>query len=248
MKKTTTLLFFIFLFSSLLAQYNYTSQWPSRIKMGVEGGVGRNTLFGNPTNEKMNVASLGFNGGLTFEYDINQPLHPDSTVKGSIHFGIKTGIYYERKGASNTPQSLVAAGFPAGNTTIRAHFEYITIPVLVKFMMGRANRVKLYQMLGPYVSVLANQTSIHQRPDTANVVVNNTSAYKKVDIGLSLGFGIEIPVKQKFYFNVELRQNIGLLNINQTALPANANVQTNSTTLLFGFSYRFNRTKPYKEK
>lgn len=254
MKKITSSLFIIFLLllfgkagmGSLVAQYNYTTSWPSRFQIGLEGGVGRNTLFGNPILEKMDVAALGFSTGICVQYDFNEVQPPDSTTKSTIHFGFKTGIYYERKGASSTPESLIAAGYPAGNTTIRYRFDYITVPFLVKFMMGRTNRVKLYQILGPYFSVLANQSTVYQKPDSNSISYNRTTDYQKFDVGLVLGFGIEIPIQQQYYFGIELRQNLGLYNIATSTTGSNGFMQTNATNLLFSFSYRFKKNKPPK--
>ena len=115
-------------------------------------------------------------------------------------------------------------------------------------MMGRSNRVKLYQILGPYFSVLANQSTVYQKPDSLTATYNRTSDYQKFDLGLVLGFGIEIPIQQQYYFGVELRQNLGLYNIATAATGTNGVMQTNATNLLFSFSYRFKRNKPPKVK
>lgn len=122
------------------------------------------------------------------------------------------------------------------------------MPILVQFTMGKANKVKFYQLLGPYVSVLVNQRTIRQNPDSNTVVINQPSGYKKIDIGLSIGLGMEIPIRQQFYIHVEFRQNVGLFNINQNAFANNVVVQNSSSSILAGFSFRFTRKKAPKEK
>lgn len=206
------------------------------------------SFFGNVTTEKTHIGNLGFNSGITLQYNFNPMVHPDSTAKNTMHFGLKTGVLFERKGALTTPASLASAGFPAGNTTIHTQLDYITMPLLFEFTMGRANRVKFYEVFGPYVAVLANQTTIRENPDSGKVSLHNPASYKRVDLGFSIGIGMEIPVQQKFYFHVEFRQNVGLFNINETAFPNDVVVQTSSTNLLMGFSYRFTRKKAPKEK
>lgn len=248
MKKFPLILLPLFLCSSLAAQYNYAGKWPSRFRIGVEGGPSLISFFGNVTTEKTHIGTLGFNTGIFFQYSFNQIMHPDSTAKRTIHFGLKSGIYFDRKGAITTPTSLANAGLPAGNTTIHTNMDYLTLPILVQFTMGRANKVKVYEILGPYMSVLVNQNTIREKADSGTVTTNEMALYKKVDIGLCIGLGVEIPIQQKFYINAEFRQNVGLFNINQTAFPNNTVVQTSSTSLMIGFSYRFTSKKAPKEK
>lgn len=230
------------------AQYNYAGTWPSRFRMGVEGGPGLVSFFGNVGTEKTHIGNLGFSAGVFMQYSFNPIPHPDSTAKTTIHFGLKTGFCFERKGALTTPASLISAGLPGGNTTIHTQMEYITMPILVQFTMGRANKVKFYQLLGPYVSVLVNQRTIRENPDSSTVVVNQPSGYKKIDLGLCIGLGMEIPIRQQFYIHVEFRQNVGLFNINQNAFANNVVVQNSSSNILAGFSFRFTRKKAPKEK
>jgi hypothetical protein len=248
MKKIHIIIFIISMSTTLNAQFNFVDQWPSRFKIGAEGGVSMVSFFGNPITEKSHINTLGFTTGAYFQYSFNQILHPDSTAKTTLHFGMKSGVYFDTKGAVTTPKSLVKAGLPPDSATTHTILNYITIPVMITFAMGREGRVKFYESIGPYFSVLVNQFTRRREPNGASSGTNEISKYNRFDVGLSLGFGIEIPFKQKFYLNVEFRQNVGLFNINQTAFPNNAIVQTNSSNLLIGFSYRFGRKKPYKEK
>ncbi len=248
MKKIRLILLILLITPTLNAQFNFVDQWPSRFRIGSEGGISMVSFFGNPVTAKSHINTLGYTAGIYFQYSFNQILHPDSTSKSTLHFGLKSGVYFDSKGAITTPNSLIKAGLPPDSATTRIQMDYITIPVLITFSMGREGKVKFYETLGPYFSVLINQHTRRKEPDGATSGINNIGTYKRFDVGLSLGFGIEIPFKQKFYLNVEFRQNIGLFNINNTAFPNNAIVQTNSSNLLVGFSYRFGRKKPYKDK
>jgi hypothetical protein len=248
MKKYMLLLLGALIGTQVYAQYNYAGTWPSRFRLGVEGGPGLVSFFGNVGTEKTHIGNLGFSAGMFMQYSFNPITHPDSTAKTTIHFGLKTGFCFERKGALTTPASLISAGLAGGNTTIHTQLEYVTMPILVQFTMGRANKVKFYQLLGPYISVLVNQNTIRQNPDSSTVILHQGAGYKKLDVGLSIGLGMEIPIRQQFYIHVEFRQNVGLFNINQTAFNNQVVVQNSSSNLLLGFSYRFTRKKAPKEK
>lgn len=248
MKKLKIVFFILFVTGGLHAQFNFVDRWPSRVRIGFEGGASMVSFFGNPVTEKSHINTLGYTGGVNLHYSFNPILHPDSTSKITMHFGFKTGVYFDGKGAITTPQSTNNAGLPPDSATTRTHLNYVTVPFMITFSMGREGRVKFYECIGPYFGVLVNQFTQRKEINGATTGINEISKYQRFDVGLILGFGIEIPFKQKFYLNFEFRQNIGLFNINKAAFPNGSIVQTNSSNLSVGFSYRFAKKKPYKEK
>ena len=247
MKKTLVIFFSVFT-SLAFGQFNFTTTWPSRFRIGVEGGVGLVSQFGNPVTEKSQIIDLGYNGGVTFQWDFNPVLHPDSTTKSTIRVGLKTGVYYDRKGSVVTPKSAMNAGLPVTTSKTRTILNYITVPLLVQLSVGRENRVRCYQMLGPYFSYLQGQHVNRSAPDSGMVESYPVDYYKKLDIGIIIGIGLEIPIKQQFYINAEFRQCVGLFDINSNAQPAGEYIQTNASQFYIGFAYRFARKKPYKDK
>ena len=248
MKKIVPALFFICMTPVLSAQYNFTSSWPSKSRIGFEGGPGLISLYGNTTTEKTETGTLGYSGGIFYQYSFTPMVHPDSTGKSTFHSGLKTGVYLDRKGDVVTPTSLANGGMPVGNTTTHRNFDYITIPVLFQFMMGRNNRVKVYETFGPYVGVLVNQSTITSKPDTASIVQNDKNKYTEIDIGLCMGVGLEIPIRQQYYLHAEFRQNLGLYDINRSAIASDLSIHTSSPYLVIGFSYRFKKKKAPKVK
>jgi hypothetical protein len=62
---------------------------------------------------------------------------------------------------------------------------------------------------------------------------NNTSSYNRLDVGISLGIGLQYPINEKLILSSEIRGNMGLAN----ALP-NGDLKVNSVNLLLGIAYR----------
>jgi hypothetical protein len=71
-----------------------------------------------------------------------------------------------------------------------------------------------------------------------NIRLTDTNPDKIIDLDLTTGIGIAIPIKGKFAVSVEARNNIGFLNI---AKSSTSNDKTFSANLLIGFAYKFGK-------
>ncbi len=210
-----------------------------RFRIGAETGPSLIFLFGNPIMEQMNRPTVGFMGGFTFQYNITN--QPDQ----SLHLSLNTGLYFERKGAIATPQSLQSVGFQFGNTTIYSNFEYLTLPILFKIglekkrdpLKGRKVNPRFYLNAGPYFGILLSQTFVFENPDSLRIIQENTMNDKRLDIGISVGLGIELPITRRCFLTFEVRNNLGLYNISAVPVSGDGTIQTNSTNFIFGFSY-----------
>ena len=67
---------------------------------------------------------------------------------------------------------------------------------------------------------------------------NYTSDYKTIDMGITAGIGLAIPINDKFSLSAEIRNNLGLTNISKSSSVTN---KTNSTNLLIGVTYKFGK-------
>lgn len=232
----------------VFSQFDYATTWPSRWKIGIDGGPSLITLFGNPISEKAEKGTIGGQAGFYFNYKFQNVVHPDSTTKSSIHSSLQFGIYYDRRGAFNTPQSLESAGFLPGNKSHYTNFDYLTIPILAHFMVGRGNRVKVYQTIGPYFSILLNEETRIEHVDSGTSFRNETSNYHPIDIGIALSFGLEIPIQQQFFITVEARQYLGLFNINKNGFPKGGYLQHSVTQFMAGIAFRLPTKKTPRTK
>lgn len=212
MKKVRFFLSGIFLFASL--------SFFAQPAIGIEGGPNYSFLRGNDNISELTDPLLGFTAGFAFQYHFSDLL------------SIRTGPSFERKGCSQT--YTVPAYGPGGlNTTeekLHVNFDYVTLPVLVRASFG--DQFRFFVNAGPYVGYLLNQTSV----DHTKKKYVNTDSYKKLDYGVSGGLGIAIPIGDQFDFNVEIRDNFGLADVNDTPVASNV-MMHNCTSLLVGFTY-----------
>ncbi|MDX2430330.1 MAG: outer membrane beta-barrel protein, partial [Bacteroides sp.] len=99
---------------------------------------------------------------------------------------------------------------------------------------------------GPYLGFLINANTqtknIEGYPDTKNDFTEN---YKRSDWGISAGLGIAIPIGSKLSLSLEVRNNLGLSQINTGDVWQGGYVKTNATNLLVGAAYHFPRSTSF---
>lgn len=106
---------------------------------------------------------------------------------------------------------------------------------------------------GPCVSLLLHE-SLWYLPDSGSQekVADETVAYHRVNLAVTAGAGIAVPIGKRFLVSLEVRDNFGVLNIRSAASEFEHNSamavlpptgHTNSTLLLAGITYRIGGSK-----
>lgn len=134
-------------------------------------------------------------------------------------FSLKADLLLEKKGGRTYIPNL-----PAGIKTF-FNTNYLVIPLLGKFSFG--HKLKLFVNAGPYVGILLGQGP-------------NDAPIENFDLGLTTGMGLTVPLNEHIFINTEIRNNLGLYNIN-TFLnsPDTPSVKNITFNLLTGIGYRF---------
>lgn len=196
---------------------------PNKFDMGIEGSASLIFLRGNDFIEEHYQPDIGFSGGLFFQYNFKKIL------------SLRTNVAGERKGAMYKNQLTNSNGQHIGEETIHVKFGYLTVPVLVRASFGK--KVQFFVNAGPYFGFLIRQIYENQE---YNIIADYTEDNKRFDTGISSGIGIIVPIKTKFAFSFEARNNIGLYNVSDPlSIVRNPGpIKTNSTNFLFGFTYK----------
>ena len=58
-----------------------------------------------------------------------------------------------------------------------------------------------------------------------------------------MGFGWDIQISEKINFTMELNNNLGLIDTSNLETYGEGDIKSNSSQLLFGFSYQFGKSK-----
>jgi len=202
----------------------YTFAQDSKIEIGVQGGPNVSFMrFQNQTFTEKNNPLVAFSGGLFFQYNFNKT------------FSLRADPGFERKGYFD---KYIYNNWVSNTTTEkdRQSFNYLTVPILLRAAVG--NKVRYFINAGPYIGLLLSEKERDNPPNQSSLIYNNTSYYKKTDLGITAGIGLSIPIKEEFALSIELRNNLGLMNIGTSS---SGNIKTNSTNLLIGFTYKFGK-------
>ena len=190
--------------------------------------------------------------GVCFEPIVGGYAGINVTYGFSKHFAVKAGLAYERKGTDflSTRSDIPMTAYV--NYTF--HYDYLTMPLLVKASFGRS--LRFFASAGPSISYLLKQSYIsnenlyqknYWEPDPSTFTENN-----HLDIGLICGIGVEYAISKSFITSLECRTNIGLTNTNLFPVfvsPIGETTGTNRTLknfsamLVLGFSYTFGSQK-----
>jgi ABC-type antimicrobial peptide transport system permease subunit len=198
----------------------------SKFEIGLEGGPSLTSLRGNDILENFNDPTIGYSGGVTFQYNFPKPI------------SIRTNITYERKGVVAKLNATDINGNPVGEIKTHSNFDYLTVPLLVRLNFG--SRLKLFVNAGPYFGYLIKHTSVTEAfNEFPKSTTDNTGNFKRFDVGLTGGLGCGLPLKSNFIMTIEVRHNLGLYNTSELPIGNDGTIMTNSINLLLGVAYRF---------
>lgn len=216
MKKTVyALLVSIFFISNNFAQ--------SKLKLGVNGGLTYSSFRGNPQIETLD-AGFDFLVGVSFEYQLKERL------------SLVSNINYDRKTATDNPyiQIIENPEDPSfyGKVKIKFRNQYLSLPILLKYKFGTNN--SFFINGGPFLSYLLKSELTNNYDNTSS---DQTDNFKTLDYGLTFGFGKTFKLKNNNELSIEIRENLGLSEINDVTVVDNGFVKTNSINLICNYSF-----------
>lgn len=208
---------------AVLASINFTNA-QSSMQIGVAVGPTVACVRGDDVDEDEINPLMGFVAGVQYQYNFNPNL------------SLNTGLLFERRGYTwRTEVDLF--GFEQTNI-LRAHYDYVSIPLLFRANFLAEDGPRLFVNVGPGFNFLTgvSSTSIvitdgdrdvdHDEGDTDDV--------RKVDFNFVAGIGMQVPIGDRFNFGVELRNNLGLCTLPED--KDDGEIFTNNAMLLLSFN------------
>ncbi|BBE20684.1 hypothetical protein AQPE_4878 [Aquipluma nitroreducens] len=209
----------------LLLTFCTTYGQTNKFEFGIEGGPSLISLRGNDIIDQYQNPTIGFSGGPFFQYNFKKII------------SLRTNLAFERKGSTAKTQAFDEYGNSLGNVRTNSNFDYLTLPILVRATFGK--RILFFVNTGPYIGFLLKETSVSKGDKVPKKVMDFTSLQKRNDFGVSAGLGLLVPFKQNIAFSFELRNNLGVYNVDAGHVINGGQIKTNSTNFLFGFVYKF---------
>lgn len=207
----------------------------SKWKVGIAGSGDLTVIWGNQFAKDFANPSFNFSGEFNFMYQVKPNLY------------LRSGLGFSRKGSQAKVRFTDVNGTYTGFGKAINNFDYVIIPLLLQQNFA-LKKVSLFLNGGLYSGFLMQRTSLTKplRNDPNSVSrsrFNYTSLNKRYDFGLSFGLGTEIPLSNKISFLLEVRNNIGLVNISRIPVFLEGKLRHNSTNLMVGVLFNLGKAK-----
>ena len=157
----------------------------------------------------------------------------------SPSFGIKAMLHYDQNGYAY--RDLVFAdniGTTIGSSDLLIRLNYINLPVFAEY--STQGKLQITGGVGAFIGLLMSSNAITKVKVAPGY--NNTTKMeyiKSSNFGVTAGAGMRWLLNKKIKICFDLRDNLGLSNINKPVNNApTANIQINSLSLLFGISVK----------
>jgi len=172
--------------------------------LGFKFGVGNTGFVRTNIMKPYTGTTVGYGGSLFYKYGLGS------------HFSMQGGLSIDIKGDRiKNVQFTDELGNPLGDLTSHSRLTYLTLPVMVKYSLGK--KIKFFTQAGVYGGYLFDQKQINpeQHGNQANTYDLN---FKQLDWGITAGIGMGIPVSKSINFLFELNSSRGISNINNDYL------------------------------
>ncbi len=207
-----------------------------KIKIDVHGGVNYSKLWGYTIPSSFDPVykespGVAFVAGVGLEKSLTS------------RFALKLEVNYERKRETIGNVIQLSASYSATprelEYTSYNDMNYLTIPVTLKYFISEENST--YISGGVFTGYLIGaKTKIQDERVFAlfgegKSDIDFTNACNVIDFGAVLGVGRNIKIRDKRVLFVELRGNVGMLNVRKFNPWGNDSMKTNSMNLVLGY-------------
>ena len=196
----------------------------NRIELDIEGGPNLSLMYGKSYMVDNVKSGIGFQGGFSFQYNFSRLL------------AIRTDIIFERRVIKGKDEVTFTDEFGnvIGTGTFYNHYNYLVLPILLRTSFG--NHLRFFANAGPYIGLLLKGKFFSEITITGEQTSGTLEDAKKIDLGLSTGIGLSLPLSEHIAIAFEARNNLGVLPVNNKEY-GDGNAKFNTTEILLSISY-----------
>jgi hypothetical protein len=171
----------------------------AQVKFGITGGVNFSNFYGEDAKER--DTRTGLSVGLFIDND-------------SDGWGFNPQLLYSMKGAKQS-SSETSMGGVVTEYELTSKYDYIEIPLLIRYVIPMTGNVEPVLHAGPYVGYLAssrNKVSVTESGRTYDIEKEIKKQFG-VDAGLRLGAGVKIQLAEH-QIGLSVDYSFGFFNLN----------------------------------
>jgi hypothetical protein len=206
----------IFLVILVMHFLNNLNAQDSKIIIGINASPTISSLRGNEIIKEYLGPKVSFSTGVSVDYYF------------SPKYSLRTGLIFDRKGMV---QTFYVMDDPEYFDAIHVNYDYLVMPLLFSYSKSQDN--SFYITGGPFIGYLLKHESKNKYR-----TIDYTESSKKFELGVSFGFGWEIPLSQRLLLDLGLIDYLGLLNTSSVSVVNDGTIKTNSLELKIGLKYK----------
>lgn len=200
-------------------------------RFDIGGEIGTNVLFlwANQNGSKSEQPRFGFSTGIFFRYNFHEnfSLETNPAFDGKLSYAPNTTIDEE-------PDPYL------GTVDVASQYYYLTIPVRVRFSIGK--KVRFFLSAGPYLSYMFKLGLLLRYSSGTEIgPLDYTGFFNQFEFGVSTGIGLGIPIKKFMVIHLEVRNNTGLNDIGNSKSAFGTSRRTTTIIPLIGATYTFGK-------
>jgi hypothetical protein len=214
--------------TSLLLSFCISSTFAQqRFSAGPRIGLNLSTLRGDVTNYKL---TPGLTAGAFLMY---------SSLN---HFGISADVLYSQRGGK-----YVATDAGTIPIEFKQQINYLEIPIALRYFLTLDGNFRPNIFFGPSLAIPLSARRVNQKyNNVAQPNVDNSSTFKRADLGLLAGFQLNWPgFGERQRFLIDARYTFGLADITVPPTPntivpgANGaqNIYNSTITVTLGYGF-----------
>jgi hypothetical protein len=202
-----------------------------RFEVGAESGPALGRFWSNVLTPDHFTSNTYYSAGTFFRYWF------------SPHLALQTGLYNEMIGTSDEIKAKSTSSGYKPKVNVSQHVNYMTMPFLFRLSFG--NRLKGNFVAGSFISVLTSHKTVWDYGDHREAF-NNTKNTNWFNAGIVWGGGLEYNVIPQMNIGIEVRNQMGFVNMDPKA--SMAYFRTNSLQILLRVGYQFKWVEKKEKK
>ncbi len=151
-------------------------------------------------------------------------------------FSLKTGMFFERKGAQYEEGYTDSNGNPTGSYHFYEKLDYLILPVSARTSFGKKH-IRFTLTGGLFTGILLQANVVRQEKTLAfgHFAVDKDGIegrFKDLDFGITAGVGVSYNTSKNSILSFEAIENLGILTVSKRE-----DFKTNSICFMLGYAY-----------
>jgi hypothetical protein len=137
----------------------------------------------------------------------------DVVFRPRAKWQLGAGLLYSRQGFRYQVQVTDENGGPAGELKINEHFDYLDLPVFLKFQPGTGKKQSFYYLFGVNNSLFIGHKGVLKNNPFPHPYQSELPAERRYQVGPVIGMGLHQQLNEKITLDIGPQASMQLLSL-----------------------------------